>query len=582
MSFMKLAMKVVQWTATIRMQFIVSAAAIVFVLPAADAQKKIAAKCAAMSIKTAAAAAPIHSPKDAKNQFVRSTDIITNLVTAEKWSCASGVTLRLVAITAGPPLAELYQNHLLNMRRMMSEGDYLSDIDKIVLEGIKLGVFNDTFGRHLLNLYHHGIMDTFVVHNITERVRKAQRRIAFSGCPLRVPELHHGDYVFGHDIYDREIKDYRQSANAHTMILGTPGCGKSNISKHRAVEIVAKSGKKIYCCLIDFRKKEYRLLRRVFAQYDIDLKIIRGRRLKINPLEVPFGVEPIEYASIAADFIVKSLNLPQRASTLVRSTILKLYMHFGIMNGGEQYPTCFHLFLAIKADRDANAQARQSVLDNLESLLLACGPEMLAYHRGWSVHELARQHIVIELAGLPEMSKDLITAYFLAAEFSSRIAQNLSNCPLSWYIAADECQRIFAKDKESSDHEGNALIDQIGLIRGAGVSFEASVLTTTNLSSTLPALTSTKIIGRLGSMPEYNTAGGFIALNSEQTMWAAHHLRPGLFVGQFSEGDFRYPFVFSVPLLENPVEGSDYVSDDEADRTIESLSKMKLLPASGI
>ncbi len=37
---------------------------------------------------------------------------------------------------------------------------------------------------------------------------------------------------------------------------------------------------------------------------------------------------------------------------------------------------------------------------------------------------------------------------------------------------------------------------------------------------------------------------------SEQIAWCAHHLVPGMFVGQIAEGDWRYPFVFRAPPLD--------------------------------
>ena len=585
MSTISYAMKVVRRTVITSVCVIVLVAAALAILLAAAVPKTAAAKSTAQNVLNTAAEATIPYQRVAENHCATCIIFTTQCLGEGKCLSASDASAGSKGEIAGRHFANSFPNHLLNSRRQMNEKNYLSDLDKTVLDGIELGVFKDEFGIRLLNLYHHGICDSFIIHNIEERVRKAQHRLAFSGCPFRVPELHRGDYVFGYDIYGREIRDWRQSANAHTMIIGNPGSGKSNLSKYRAVKIISSNDTQdtqIACFLIDYQKKEYRILRRILAKVGIDLKIIRGRQLKLNPLEVPYGVQPLEYASLAADFIVKSLNLPPRASTLLRSTIIKLYMQYGVLNGGEQYPTLFHLYAAIKADRNANPQAKQAVLDNLESVLLALGPDMLAYHRGWSVHELAKQHLVIELTGLPEAGKDLITAYLLTAEFSSRIAQGISNERMSLYIACDECQRIFSQTKESSGHEGNALIDLVGLVRGTGVGFEVSFLTTNNLSKTLPNLTATKIIGRCGSLSEYTAAGSFVGLDSGQAMWLSHHLVPGTFCGQLSEGDFRYPFLFRVPLLHSASGENEPVSDAEADRSIEGFSKMKLLPASGI
>ena len=58
----------------------------------------------------------------------------------------------------------------------MDEKKILTNIDKTVLTGIELGVFEDRLGRKLFILYHHGIADRFVVKMIDNRVAKAVRR----------------------------------------------------------------------------------------------------------------------------------------------------------------------------------------------------------------------------------------------------------------------------------------------------------------------------------------------------------------------------------------------------------------------
>jgi hypothetical protein len=193
------------------------------------------------------------------------------------------------------------------------------------------------------------------------------------------------------------------------------------------------------------------------------------------------------------------------------------------------------------------------------------------------VDELARQHLVMELTGLPEAGKDLILNYLITAEFISRIARGISNPEMDLWISFDEGQRLFSQRKESSSYGGNALIELTGLVRGTGIGLEISVLTTNDLSTNIPNLTSTKIIGRCGSLGEYTAAGHFVGLSSEQISWCAHHLVPGLFVGQVGEGDWRYPFLFQVPLLNQPK--SKHVSDQEADSSVNDVVNTKPLPA---
>ena len=193
------------------------------------------------------------------------------------------------------------------------------------------------------------------------------------------------------------------------------------------------------------------------------------------------------------------------------------------------------------------------------------------------MHELARQHLVMELTGLPEAGKDLILNYLLTAEFISRVTRGISNPRMDLWVCFDEAQRLYSQKRETDSYGGNALVDLTGLVRGTGVGLSISVLTTHDLSATLPSLTAMKILGRLGSVAEYQTAGRFMGLSSEQVLWCAHHLVPGLFVGQLGEGDWRYPFVFRVPWVGQ--KHSDTVSDEQADESMGNIPTGKLLPA---
>ena len=51
-----------------------------------------------------------------------------------------------------------------------------------------------------------------------------------------------------------------------------------------------------------------------------------------------------------------------------------------------------------------------------------------------------------------------------------------------------------------------------------------------------------------------------MGLSAEQTRWAQLNLKPGLFIGQVGEGNWRYPFVFRIPEM-NPAAVNANVAD---------------------
>jgi len=453
----------------------------------------------------------------------------------------------------------------------MARKEIFSGLDKEVLAGLKLGVFEDRLGRKLLGLYQRGILDPWAVGQINSRIHKEVFKQAFSASPFKKHRLKTGDLILGFDEYGNPIKCFVQFMNSGTLIVANTGSGKTTLICFYAVQI-AHQVEGMW--LVDLRKRELRLLRPAFLRRGIDLGIISGRGFKINPLQVPDGVDPHEYASIIADVLVNVLNLPPRAAVLLTSTIIKLYRKYNVLGGSQKYPTLFHLFEAIRADKAANAQAKQAVLDNLEAILLAFGTDVLGFYKGWPVSELARRHLVFELAGQPEAGKDLILNYLVVSEFISRVSRGISNPGMDLWMSIDEGQRLFSQRKEVRSHGGNTITDLAGLVRGSGTGLFISALTPDDLSTRIPGITSTKIMGRCGSITDYTAAGRFMGLNQEQITWCAHHIVPGTFVGQVGDGSWRYPFLFTVPKMKK----LKPVSDREVQDSLKSLASLKVEP----
>ncbi len=415
-------------------------------------------------------------------------------------------------------------------------------------------LLDDEFGESISEIFDAGICDgdDFITGEIDRRAsREKFRQARYGRNPFRIPKLPAGDYVIGLDANGNELRSNIQYLNAHSLMIAGSGAGKTMFARYKVLQI---AGHVEGMFLFDLRKREFAILRPLLTRLGIDLAILPAGALRINPLQLPLGVDVSDWIPRVADMLIGVLELPPRASKLLQARLFPLYRQFGAKKN--EFPTLFDLFETIKADKGANHQARLAILDSLEPVLLSLGPKVLAYRYGWPSHELARKHIVFELGGVSEVDKNLILNALVLSEFSSRISRGVSNPKMNLWICLDEAQRIC-----SSSDQTSAIADLIGLVRGTGIGLDLGLQGASGVLPQIISNTATKIIGRCGSMADYSAAGHSMGLQAEQIHWAQMNLKPGLFIGQLAEGSWRYPFVFRAPLIQLPSSAGQTQSD---------------------
>lgn len=423
-------------------------------------------------------------------------------------------------------------------------------------------LLDDPVGRSVKRVLDADVADEFVTGMLTERVRKHRVAQAFAG-PFRVPRLTRGELVPGRDTRGTPIRVPLQYLNAHSLCVGGSGGGKTMLALLKALQIALWVAG---CWLIDLRKAEFARLRPALQRCGIDLLIVPGRAMRINPLQVPEDVLPQDWASRAADMLVHVLGLPARATKLLHTTLLDLYRDHGIFDGGRHYPTLFDLREAVAASGKANAQAQHAILDSLDPVLLSLGPDVLAYRVGWTSHDLAQRRLVFEFGGLAETDKNLLLNTLVVSELTSRIARGVSNPHMDLWICCDEAARLVAP----SNH-GSNIADLIGLVRGTGLGLDLSVQSS-DVAQPVVSNTATKWLGRCGAASDYDAIGSAMGLTREQKRWAALNLEPGTFIVQLGEGDWRHPFVCRCPLLQLPPDSDS--SDGRAPGGIDARCRL--------
>jgi len=431
--------------------------------------------------------------------------------------------------------------------------------DKVVW-GLHHDAFEDPVSHRALNAYQHGICDDLIASILTGQVDRLQRQEALGQLfPFRKPRLQSGELILGKEQYRIPF----QWLVEHLLIVGNTGSGKSTLFIWLLLQLSCAFW------VSDNYKKQLRHLRRLLGRQGRDLIVLSASDWKFNPLQAS-GDARI-HLSLAIDLLCRLLDLPPRARSILRQTCDELYSKFGIWEGRvDAWPTLFDLYERVKAAPDLNEAARDAILDRLGALL--AGFKAVAYRVGWKPEDLACHSIVFEMIGAPEATKRILLETTLFSLFQREVERGVVNGPLNLFIGFDDSQRSF----DACGPTGGEIMPELaGIVRGTGKSLCVVVQTMAALSRKLIPNLGTKIFGRLGSHEDYDTLAADLGLTSQQKEWARLHLKPGMFIGQVSKGDWREPFLFNVPLPNIPT----VVSDQEARDSVRALDSLPVVPA---
>lgn len=435
------------------------------------------------------------------------------------------------------------------------------------------GLLEDRLGQAIQRSFSYGVATSFEYGVLGRRVVRDMTRRAL-GIPFDKARRSRGDLILGRCLVSDQLVSCLLDVLVEPMlVLGSTGAGKTSLLIFLILQIASNpriASKIVGQWVFDFRKSAMRVIKDVLEPLGIEFINCLARELQLNFLQVPYGVDPRDWAQNVAEMLVRVLGLPPRATKLLRVTILKLYRDFGVLDGGTNYPHLGELFNAIAANKKANPQARLAILDSLAPILYSMG-DCLIFRRGYTSRDLAKKRIYFELGGVSDVEKDLIVNYLVLSEFLSRSAQQLENrnSAPELVITADEALRLVGGSSDQS-----SMSDLVTVARGLGIGIQLCIQNLPSLQHCRNLLgnTPTKIVGRLSSPSDIDTVCSLMALTREQRQWMLHHQQPGMWVAQLGIGD-RRPFVFRSPKVDfrsaRPPAGDDGIVDPDGYRRIQ-------------
>jgi hypothetical protein len=411
------------------------------------------------------------------------------------------------------------------------------------------GAANDHLGQRLqrgLGVLPH---DSLMRQLAESRIRYLEQQ-SKSGriAPFVQAQLLEGELVFGQDFHGSPIRIMLDWLCSGLLTVANSGSGKSNLA-YWLVSQLAWLGCSTW--LIEPYKMQFRLLLPLYQRAGKPLIILPWQHWRWNLLQCEDG-DPRQHATMAADLLVRTLDIPGRAASILRQGVYALYTEFSVWEGNAtRFPTLFHLYEWVRSQKDINAASRDAILDRLGSFLMILTPACGAWTRGWTPQALARHSIVFELRGAAESVRTLLPQSLLFSVFHSRIASGLMNGPLELFLVIDDAQRIFS-DRITAEGEITPFDEALAIIRGAGIGVWPIVQTTIGFSRRARANLAIRTFGRCGIHEDYAVLAADGGLNLEQQEYILHNLKPGIFVGQVGLGDYTRPFIFRVPLGRFP------------------------------
>ncbi len=403
-------------------------------------------------------------------------------------------------------------------------------------------------------------------------LRSVQYQTAMANLvgPLRrtlfvTPHRMRGDFTLGKHPGGPALIDFEEILG-NLLLLGGSGAGKTVTYYYLLPQALFRPD--VGTWIFDMAKREFRHLLPVATLARRELYLLRWRFFPFNPLEVPRGVHPTEWANAIADNFTSTLGVPPVARNHLRVALTKLYRRNGVYEGSRNWPTLRELADEIRVMK-GNEAAKQAILDRLDTLLAVAG-EMLDHRQGLSLESLERYAVVFELDGLGLIYQCFLAACMLSATFSRRVATRDSKRIL--VVSLDEGQQLYSQRAQASAEGPSYISLMTSQVRAMRIILIVGVQTVHDLSRSLLSNTATKILGRCGDADDYAVLSRSMGLTTEQQAWLPLHLAPGLFVAKLSYGDNQHPFLLRVPYIGLPQTVSDAEVEASGHRLLSALN----------
>jgi len=307
-------------------------------------------------------------------------------------------------------------------------------------------------------------------------------------------------------------KPYRIPENLltkHLLITGATGTGKTTLNNRILSQL------SVPFLAFDL-KQDFRHL----TQQRNDLIVLPIQQFRFNPLNPPPGVQPQTWATTFSEVFGHSFDLLTASKNYLLDKTLSLYQE---RDPRETPPTTFELHQIIREENISFTKKKDNYRDTVENRfkpLNFLNSQILNVRKGFSIEQLLKHRVVLELDNLPTEHQDFFMEILLAWIYHYRKAQNHRGNQLRHVLLFEEAKRAFSVYKEKQTASGIPPIDELfDKLR----EFEEGVITAdqepSKLTDSLKTNTETKVCMKLGSAHEIKNIAEALGLSQLQTQW---------------------------------------------------------------
>ncbi len=436
-----------------------------------------------------------------------------------------------------------------------------------ILWGEPRGAFDNPAGQSLLKIYQHGVGNELTNKLVHDLVHPLKIQELFGRLPPFLKPRFRGGEITVKTLTGEWLKFGVAGLGKHILLPGSTGAGKSSLLINWSLQFAFWQ---ITTWFFEFSKFQFRHLVPLFALLRRQLIVLRKETIKVNPLQAG-RCNLRAHQAMITDQLLHVLEVPgERSRSLLTQALNDLYGKFGNWTGNQdQWPVLPDVYQWFYDRSGANPAARQAMLDRLAALI----PDLGRFYRlGWHPIDLGRESLVWELSKFPGKARQLVVGPVLFSLMQYEYEHGAFNLPFHHCIFCDDSQWLF-HGRENGGH--SPVLELIETIRGCGRSLGFSLQTGSELPRRFTGNCNARIAGILNTHADWATLGADMGMTPEQIQWAKMNLRPGWFIAQLADSDWRHPFPFRIEEPKLP----QVVSDLDAQATVKALSHLPVEPA---